>query len=152
MGRRGRIDQNSESMTVKELIDKLSPLDPYTEIVGGVWNGRVDTYTVFDEVHVYPYDQISADFYGTPGAFDEKLLRIHSKDVVYLGSLFDSLNEQVTEDRRVIWRMERILRMHRSKEWKKEKVYQLLQDFADEKLGRKRLGMTSSSMSAGQRV
>ena len=121
-------------MTVKELIDKLSSLDPDTEIVGGVWNGRVDTYTVLDEVQVFPYDRISADFYGTPGAFDEKLLHIHSKDVVYLGSLFDSLNGQVAEDRRVIGRMERILRMHRSKEWKKGQIYQLLQDFADEKL------------------
>ena len=130
-----RIDQNSDSMTVKELIDRLSPLDPDAEVVGGVWNGRVDTYTVFDEVHVYPYDQISADFYGTPGAFDEKLLHIHSQNVVYLGSLFGSLNDQVSADRRVMCRMERILRMHRSKEWKKEKVYQLLQDFADEKVG-----------------
>ena len=111
-------------------------MDPDAEVVGGVWNGRVDTYTVLDEVRVFPYDQIYADFYGTPGAFDEKLLHIHSKDVVYLGSLFDSLNEQVTEDRRMIWRMEQIRRMHRSKEWKKEMVYQLLQDFADEKVDR----------------
>ena len=125
-------------MTVKELIDKLSQLDPDTEIVGGVWNGRVDTYTALDEVQVFPYDRIYADFYGTPGAFDEKLLHIHSRDVVYLGSLFDSLNGQVAEDRRVIWRMERILHMHQSKEWKKDMVYQLLQDFADKLLGRKR--------------
>ncbi|MBP3269277.1 MAG: hypothetical protein J6L98_01225 [Bacteroidales bacterium] len=124
-------------MTVKELTDKLSQLDPDTEIVGGIWNGRVDTYTVLDEVQVFPYDRIYSDFYGTPGAFDEKLLRTHSKDVVYLGSLFDSLNGQVTEDRRVIWRMERILRMHRSKEWKKEKVYKMLNDFADEVFDRK---------------
>lgn len=116
MGRQKRIDQNSDSMTVKELIDKLYQLDPDTEIVGGVWNGRVDTYTVLDEVQAFPYDRIYADFYGTPGAFDEKLLHIQSGDVVYLGSLFDSLNGQVAEDRRVIWRMERILRMHRSKE------------------------------------
>lgn len=122
----------NESMTVKELIDKLYQLDPDTEIVGGVWNGRVDTYTVLDKVQVFPYDRIYADFYGTPGAFDEKLLHIQSGDVVYLGSLFDSLNGQVAEDRRVIWRMERILRMHRSKEWKKEKVYQLLQGFVNE--------------------
>lgn len=66
------------------------------------------------------------------GAFDEKSLHIHSKDVVYLGSLFDSLSEQVSEDRRVIWRLERILRMHRSKEWKKEMVYKMLNDFAEE--------------------
>lgn len=119
-------------MTIKELIDKLSSLSPDTEIVGGVWNGRMDTYTVLDEVHVFPYDQISADFYGTPGAFDEKLLHIQSKDVVYIGSFFDSLNKQVAEDRRVVWRMERILRMHRSREWKKEKVLEILTAFADE--------------------
>ena len=124
-------------MTVKELIDRLSSLDPDAELVGGVWNGREDTYAVLDELHVFPYDQISADFYGTPGAFDEKLLHIHSKDVVYLGSLFDSLNGQVAEDRRVIWRMERILRMHRSKEWKKEMIYKLFNRFADEQFDRK---------------
>ena len=125
------------SMTVKELIDKLYQLDSDTEIVGGVWNGRVDTYTVLDEVQVFPYDRIYADFYGTPGAVDEKLLHIQSMDVVYLGSLFDSLNEQVAEDRRVIWRMERILRMHRSKEWKKEMIYKLFNRFADEQFDRK---------------
>ena len=124
-------------MTVKELIDKLSSLSPDTEIVGGVWNGRMDTYTVLDEVHVFPYDQISADFYGTAGAFDEKLLHIQSKDVVYLESFFDSLNKQVAEDRRVVWRMERILRMHRSREWKKEKVLEILTEFADESFDRK---------------
>ena len=138
MGPRRRIDQNSDSMTVKELIDRLSPLDPDAEVVGGVWNGRVDAYTVLDEVRVFPYDQIYADFYGTPGAFDEKLLHIHSKDVVYLGSLFDSLNEQVTEDRRMIWRMEQIRRMHRSKEWKKEMVFKMLNDFTEEEFNRKR--------------
>lgn len=114
----------------------MSSLDPDTEIVGGVWNGRVDTYTVLDEVQVFPYDRIYADFYGTPGAFDEKLLHIQSGNVVYLGSLFDSLNDQVSEDRRVIWRMERILRMHRSKEWKKSMVYKMLKDFADDQFDR----------------
>ena len=45
-------------MTAKELIDKLSEVAPETEIVGGLWNGRVDTYTVLDELHVFQYDQI----------------------------------------------------------------------------------------------
>ena len=118
-------------MTAKELIAKLSEVAPDTEIVGGMWNGRVDTYTVMDDLHVFQYDQIYADFYGTPGAFDDKLLKIRSKEVVYIGSMFEGLNKQVVADRRVTWRMERILRMHRSKEWKKEQIYKIMQEFGE---------------------
>ena len=118
-------------MTAKELIDKLSKVAPDTEIIGGVWNGRVDTYTVMDDLQVLEYDKIYADFFGTPGAFDKKLLQIRSKDVVYLGSLFESVDKQVVEDRRVIWRMERILRMHRSIEWKKEQICKIYMEFVD---------------------
>ncbi len=111
-------------MTAKELIEKLSKVSPDTEIVGGMFNGRVNTYTVLDDLHVFSFDDIFADFYGTPGAFDDKLLNIRSKNVVYLGpsegietrgmlnirsknvvylgSTFDSLDKQVQEDRRVI--------------------------------------------------
>ena len=117
-------------MTVQELIQKLSKVLLDTEIVGGMFNGRVNTYTVIDDLRVFSYDDIYTDFYGTPGAFDDKLLDIRSKKVVYLGSTFDSLDKQVQEDRGVICRMERILRMHRSKEWKKEQIYKLLQEFA----------------------
>jgi hypothetical protein len=117
-------------MTAKDLIEKLSEIAPDTEIVGGMWNGKVDTYTVIDEFHVFQYDQIYSDFYGTPGAFDNKLLKIRSKDVAYLGSQFDSLDTRVVADRRVTWRMLRILRMHRSKEWKKEQLFKLLLEFA----------------------
>ena len=49
-------------MTAKELIDKLSKVAPDTEIIGGVWNGRVDTYTVMDDLQVLEYDKIYADF------------------------------------------------------------------------------------------
>lgn len=76
-------------MTAKELIEQLSKVAPETEIIGGMWNGKVDTYTVIDELHVIPYDDILSDFYGTPGAFDDKLLKIRSKEVVYLGSIFE---------------------------------------------------------------
>ena len=61
-------------MTAKELIEQLSKVAPDTEIVGGMWNGRVNTYTVLDELHLFGYDQIYADFYETPGAFDDKLM------------------------------------------------------------------------------
>jgi len=116
-------------MTVQELEQKLSKVSPDTEIVGGMFNGRVNTYTVIDDLRIFSYDDIYTDFYGTPGAFDDKLLNICSKKVVYLGSTFDSLDKQVQEDRRVICQMQRILRMHRSKEWKKEQMYKLLQKF-----------------------
>ena len=120
------------TMTAKELIEQLSKVAPDTEIVGGMWNGRVDTYTMLDELHVFQYDQIYADFYGTPGAFDDKLLKIRSKDVVYIGSQFEELDKRAIADRRVTWRMQRILRLHRSREWKKEQIYKFLLEF-DEK-------------------
>lgn len=116
-------------MTVKELIEQLSKVAPDTEIVGGMWNGRTNTYTVLDELHVFEYDEIYNDFYGTPGAFDDKLMTIKSKDVVYLGSLFDSLNKRVMEDRGIIWQMRKVLRQHRSNAWKKEQIYKLLAEF-----------------------
>lgn len=116
-------------MTAKDLIDKLSQVDPDTEIIGGMFNGRTNTYTVLDELHVFLYDQVYADFYGTSGAFDDKLMTIKSKNVVYLGSLFESTDKQVMQDRGIIWQMRKVLRQHRSKEWKKERIYQLLTDF-----------------------
>lgn len=116
-------------MTAKELIEKLSEVAPETEIVGGMWNGKVNTYTVIDELQVIPFDDIFSDFYGTPGAFDEKLMKIRSKEVVYLGSMFESLNKQVQDDRRVMCRMNQILQMHRSKEWKKEQLFKIVVEF-----------------------
>lgn len=77
-------------MTANELNEQLSMVAPETEINGGMWNGKVDTYTVIDELHVILYDDLLSDFYGTPGAFDDKLLKIRSKEVVYLGSMFES--------------------------------------------------------------
>jgi hypothetical protein len=116
-------------MTAKELIEQLSKVAPDTEIVGGMFNGRVNTYTMLDKMSVYSFDDIFNDFYGTPGAFDDKLLKIRSKDVVYLGSLFESTDKRVMADRSVIWQMRKILRQHRSKEWKKEQLYRLLTEF-----------------------
>lgn len=116
-------------MTAKELIERLSKVAPETEIVGGMWNGKVDTYTVIDELHVIPYDDLLSDFYGTPGAFDDKLLKIRSKDVLYLGSMFETLDKRVRDDRRVMYRLTQILQKHRSKEWKKERLYGILTEF-----------------------
>lgn len=116
-------------MTAKDLIEQLSKVDPEAEIVGGLFNGRTETYTVLDELHVFRYDEIYNDFFGTPGAFDNKLLTIKSKDVVYLGSLFENTNKRVMGDRGCIQQMRRVLRQHRSREWKKERIYRLLTDF-----------------------
>ena len=116
-------------MTAKELIEQLSKLAPETEIVGGMWNGRTETYTVLDELHVFRYDDIYNDFYGTPGAFDDKLLDIKSMKVVYLGLLFESIDKRVMEDRYFVWRLRKVLRMHRFKDWKKEQLYKLLAEF-----------------------
>ena len=94
-----------------------------------MWNGRVNTYTVLDELQVFGFDDFNNDFFGTHGAFDDKLMTIRSKDVVYLGSLFESLDKRVMEDRGIIWQMRKVLRQHRSKEWKKERIYKLLSEF-----------------------
>lgn len=116
-------------MTARELIDKLSKVAPDTEIIGGIWNGKVDTYTVLDYIHVYPFDGVFSDFYGTPGAFDKRLLNIRSKDVAYLGSMFDATDRQVTDDRRFLWRLAAIQRQHRSTQWKKDRIYMLVEEF-----------------------
>ena len=115
-------------MTAKELIEHLLKVNPETEIVGGLFNGRTETYMVLDELQVFRYDEIYNDFFGTPGAFDDKLLTIKSKDVVYLGSLFESTNKRVIEDRGCIQQMRKVLRQHRSREWKKERIYRLLEE------------------------
>ena len=116
-------------MTAKELIEQLSKVAPDTEIVGGMFNGRVETYTVLDELHVFFYDDIYNDFFGTPGAFDDKLMTIKSEKVVYLGSMFESTNKRVIEDRHFVLQLRKVLRQHRSKEWKKEQLYRLLTEF-----------------------
>ena len=121
-------------MTAKELKAKLSQVDPDTEVIGGMWNGRINTYTVMDELHVFEYDDIYNDFFGTLGAFDDKLMTIKSKSVVYLGSMFEGLDRRVLDDRHFIWQLRKVLRMHRTKEWKKEQIYQLLTDFAGKDL------------------
>ena len=109
-------------MTAKEMIEQLQKVAPDTEIISGTWNGPVDTYTVIDRARVFLYDQVYADFFGTPGAFDDRLMEIKSKEIIYLGSEFESLNMRMAEDRRMIWRIRRVLDMHRAKEWKKERM------------------------------
>lgn len=116
-------------MTAKDLIEKLSQVSSDAEIVSGMWNGRVDTYTVIDHVRVFPYNAIYADFFGTPGAFDDGLMKIRSPDVIYISSQFEVTNKRIIDDRRIIWRLDNIMRMHRSKSWKQERIWQILKEF-----------------------
>ena len=53
-------------MKVKELLKALEGVDPEAEVIGGSWNGRVDTYEVLDHTHHIQYDELRGDFYGTP--------------------------------------------------------------------------------------
>lgn len=119
-------------MKAKELIDIFSQASPDAEVIAGTWNGHVDTYMVLDKASIWPFDKIYPDFYGTPGPFDDRLLQIRSKDVVYLGSLFDSTNPVVITDRRLVWRISRILHMHRSTAWKHERILKLLEEYEKE--------------------
>lgn len=89
-------------MTARELIDKLSQVAPETEIIGGLWNGRVDTYTVLDLFLKMPYEGVYADFFGTPGAFDQRMMDIKSPEIVYLSSTFVESDSQLIEDRRFL--------------------------------------------------
>lgn len=41
--------EKQTTMTAKELIEQLSKVAPDTEIVGGTFNGRVETYTVLTQ-------------------------------------------------------------------------------------------------------
>ena len=54
-------------MKVKELLKALEGVDPEAEVIGGVWNGRVDTYKVMDDTWYTEFDNLWGDFYGTPG-------------------------------------------------------------------------------------
>ena len=56
-------------------------------------------------------------------------MTIKSEKVVYLGSLFESTNKRVIEDRHFVWQLRKVLHQHRSKEWKKEQLYRLLTEF-----------------------
>lgn len=115
-------------MKATELIDKLSKVSPDTEVIGGVWNGKANTYTVSDTALHVPYDSVYADFFGTPGHFDNRPVDIKFKDVIYLGSTFDD-NKDVIDDRRFLWRLAAIQRQHRSVQWKKNRIYSLLKEF-----------------------
>lgn len=102
-------------MKVKDLIDKLTTCDPEAEVITGIWNGKVNTYTVLDSVHEFLYDQIEADFFGTPGAMDERLFSNQIEKFVYIGTQFD-YDKQVIKDRHNS-ATEQHMQMRASRDW-----------------------------------
>ena len=90
-------------MKVKELLKALEGVDPETEVIGGAWNGRVDTYKVMDDTWYTEFDNLWSDFYGTPGEMDGRLFQIESENVFYIGSHFTILNRKASaEDRKSV--------------------------------------------------
>lgn len=77
-------------MKAKEVANKLMK-NPEAEVWCGAWNGHASTYAVVDHVYKFKYDQVSNDFFGTPGRMDRRLFdrkRLDDEEVYYIGSLF----------------------------------------------------------------
>lgn len=119
-------------MKVKELLKVLDGVDPETELIGGAWNGRVDTYEVLDHTHHIHYDELWGDFYGTPGEMDDRLFKIDSKMVLYIGSYFTMVNRKASADRHFIWRLREVVENEGSDETKGEELLQMIKEFVAE--------------------
>lgn len=86
------------ALTVRELIERLQQCDPNATVISTLWNGWTDTYCAIDSVHEFTYDELSNDFFGTPGEMDDRVTCCKSENVVCISSLFD-YNETVTHDK-----------------------------------------------------
>lgn len=75
-------------MTVKQLIEELSKLNPEADVILPANNGLVNTYSLCDYKLNTSYEYLSCDFFGTPGKVDDRVFFKDSGDVVYLGSYF----------------------------------------------------------------
>ncbi len=65
----------------------------------------------------------------SPDPFDQRLMDIKSKDVVCPGSTFDH-DIQVIDARRFVWCLAAVQRQHRSLQWREDRIYQLVKEFA----------------------
>lgn len=81
--------------TIKVLLarDVASELmkNPEAEVWCGAWNGYTSTYAAVDHVYKLNYDQVSNDFFGTPGRMDKRLFqpgRKNNSEIFYIGSEF----------------------------------------------------------------
>lgn len=119
-------------MKNKELIAQLQQMDPEAEVITDFWNGHVNSYTAIDYAKEWDYKEIEADFFGTPGAVDLNVFCARTEKVVFIGSNFADINERVFYARRVLWRIQSILRRHRPLKWKKDRVYQELKSLDED--------------------
>lgn len=86
------------SIKVSELIERLKQCNPDAIVISTLWNGWTDTYCAIDSVHEFSFEELSNDFYGTPGAMDEMVLTSQAENVVCISSLFD-YDERVNFDK-----------------------------------------------------
>lgn len=119
-------------MKVKELLKALEGVDPEAEVIGGSWNGRVDTYEVLDHTHHIPYCELRGDFYGTPGEMDDRLFKIDSKMVLYIGSHFSMLNRKAFADKHFIWRLCEVAESEGTDEERGLELLRMLNKFIEE--------------------
>lgn len=119
-------------MKVKELIDTLQKMDPESNVITSFWNGHVDTYTLITQAFELEQNGVESDYFGAPGALDYDVWKSDAETVVFLRSNFVSTDKRVFYARRVLWRIQLILNMHRSREWKKERVYRELKELDED--------------------
>jgi len=84
-------------MTVRQLIDRLQQCDPEALVIGTLFNGWTDTYCALDHVSEFTFDQLFNDYFGTPGATDDRVWHTNAKNVVCIDSLF-SYDKIVSRD------------------------------------------------------
>ena len=117
-------------MKVRELLKALEGVDPEAEVIGGVWNGRVDTYKVMDDTWYTEFDNLWGDFYGTPGEMDDRLFQIESENVFYIGSHFTILNRKASADKNFVWRLREVAASEKSDEDKGAELLRMIEEFA----------------------
>ena len=86
------------AIKVRELTERLKGCDPEAIVISTLWNGWTDTYCAIDTVHEYSFEELSNDFFGTPGEMDNMVLSSRAENVVCISSLFN-YDEQVNHDK-----------------------------------------------------
>ena len=120
------------NMKVKDLLKALENVDRETEVIGGAWNGRVDTYEVIDHTWYKELGCLKDDFYGTLGKMDNRLFRIESEKVFYIGSCFTIRDRNVSADKNFVWSLREVAASEKSDEEKGAELLHMLKEFAAE--------------------
>ncbi len=58
-------------------------------VISTLFNGCTDTYCALDNVQEYTYDELTKDFFGTPGEVDKRVTNATTKSVVCITSIFE---------------------------------------------------------------